>query len=337
MPQNAWSGTVEYMIARGSELDNVMLAHWSGSSAPTPLSPDASYGDPASLNFLAQTFQVFPEHVRAAFSAFRSNPSASGALLVRGLPIGDLPPTPPSPRSILEKDHGTETLLLAAASGLGFPVGYAPEHGGDLVQNIVPVPTAADRQVSTSSKVRLEFHTEAAFHPHRPRYLLLLCLRGDPSASTTLSSIREAVACLEPQHLDVLREPRFATGVDESYLGYRSDALGSPFPAISGAPGAESVCFDGDLMQGLDSEAVQALESLRAALDSVQRAIVLEAGDLLVVDNHIAVHGRSPFTPRFDGTDRWLQRSFVLDDLDRSASDRVGRVIATKFGTTTHV
>ena len=28
----------------------------------------------------------------------------------------------------------------------------------------------------------LMFHTETAFHPHRPRYLLLLCLRGDPAA-----------------------------------------------------------------------------------------------------------------------------------------------------------
>lgn len=323
------------MTARGNELDNVMLEHWFGATTPAALASDAPYGDPASLDFLERTFQAFPEHVRVSFSAFRSNPSVSGALLVRGIPLGQLPATPPSPRSPLVKDRHTETLLLAAASGLGFPIGYAPEHGGDLVQNIVPVPAVADRQVSTSSKVRLEFHTEAAFHPHRPRYLLLLCLRGDPSASTTLSSIREAISVLEPRHLAVLRQPRFATGVDESYLGYRSAALGSPFPAISGAIGAESVCFDGDLMQGLDFEAVQALEGLRTALDSVQRAIVLEAGDLLVVDNHIAVHGRSPFTPRFDGTDRWLQRSFVLDDLERSAPDRVGRIIATKFGTAT--
>jgi L-asparagine oxygenase len=325
------------MTARGDELDSVMLTHWSNSFAPAPLSPDAAYGDPASLNFFDQAFQAFPEHVRATFSAFRSAPSVSGALLVRGLPLGQLPATPPSPDSILEKDRNTETLLLAAASGLGFPVGYAPEHGGDLVQNIVPVLSTTDRQVSTSSKVRLEFHTEAAFHPHRPRYLLLLCLRGDPAAATTLSSIREAVSHLAPQHLAVLREPRFATGVDESYLGYRSEALGSPFPALAGGAGGESVCFDGDLMQGLDPEAVQALEGLRSALDAVQRAIVLETGDLLVIDNHVAVHGRSPFTPRFDGTDRWLQRSFVLDALDRSTPDRVGRVIATKFDTVTHV
>ena len=46
---------------------------------------------------------------------------------------------------------------------------------------------------------------------------------------------------------------------------------------------------------------------------------MLEAGDLLVVDNRRAVHGRSEFRARFDGTDRWLQRTFVVDDL---AADR---------------
>lgn len=59
---------------------------------------------------------------------------------------------------------------------------------------------------------------------------------------------------------------------------------------------------------------------------------VLEAGDLLVIDNAVAVHGRTPFTPRFDGTDRWLQRTFVVSDLRSSDAERRGRVIATHFG-----
>ena len=58
---------------------------------------------------------------------------------------------------------------------------------------------------------------------------------------------------------------------------------------------------------------------------------MLEAGDLLVVDNSVAVHGRTPFTARFDGTDRWLQRTFVVADLAASAGERDGRVIATRF------
>lgn len=283
---------------------------------------------------LALTLQVassLPASVRAALNEFRSDPPHSGALLLRNLPIGELPATPPAPQAATNKDSQTETILLSVAAALGFAVGYAPEHGGDLVQNIVPVASSADRQVSTSSKVRLEFHTEAAFHPHRPKYLLLLCLRGDPTAATTLCSVRDAVLRIPAELLEILRQPRFATGVDESYIGYKSSRLGPPFRAVSGPPGLESICFDGDLTKGLDGEAAAALEALRSAIDDSQVSITLEAGDLLVVDNDIAVHGRSPFTPRFDGTDRWLQRTFVVEDLESSASERTGRIITTDF------
>jgi alpha-ketoglutarate-dependent taurine dioxygenase len=252
-------------------------------------------------------------------------------LLIRGVPIGDLPATPATPRAAVGKDRRTEMLLLAAARLLGHPVGYLPEHGGDLVQNIVPVQATADRQVSTSSRVQLEFHTEAAFHPHRPRYLLLLCLRGDPSAETTYCSVRDMVPVLDPAQVAILRQARFATGVDESYIGFRSDALGPAMPVLSGPSGQERICFDGDLMVGLDPEAHAAIESLRIATRRVQGGVVLTAGDLLIIDNTVAVHGRTPFTPRFDGTDRWLQRAFVVNDLAASADDRRGRIIATEF------
>jgi len=301
---------------------------------PAPIPSFARFDDPTSLARYESSIGLLPLEVRQGLERFTQDPPETGALLLQNLPVGPLPPTPGSPQDHAEKDRVTETLLLTLASALGFPVGYLPEHGGDLVQNIVPVKGAADRQVSTSSKVRLEFHTEAAFHPHRPRYLLLFCLRGDPKASTTLSSVRTAVSHLDAATLDVLRQPRFATGVDESYLGYRSAALGDPFSPVSGPVGRETICFDGDLMQGLDLAAEAALESMRAAVDEAQIAITLAAGDLLVVDNRIAVHGRSPFTPRFDGTDRWLQRSFVVEDLSAVGPDLKGRTISTRFDST---
>jgi alpha-ketoglutarate-dependent taurine dioxygenase len=90
--------------------------------------------------------------------------------------------------------------------------------------------------------------------------------------------------------------------------------------------------FDADLMVGLDVEADAALQALAAAVAANHVSVVLTPGDLLVIDNTMAVHGRSPFTPRFDGTDRWLQRTFVVADLAPSAGERRGRVITTRFG-----
>jgi alpha-ketoglutarate-dependent taurine dioxygenase len=74
------------------------------------------------------------------------------------------------------------------------------------------------------------------------------------------------------------------------------------------------------------------LQILGETLSAHHSSVVLEPGDLLVIDNDIVVHGRSPFVARFDGTDRWLQRAFVVEDLAPSNGERDGRVITTAFG-----
>lgn len=276
--------------------------------------------------------RALPADLYDAVIDFADEPNRSGALLLRRLPVGDVPATPATPTAPTGKDLVSETTLLTVARLLGQPVGYLPEHGGDLVQNLVPTPSSARRQTSTSSTVQLMFHTEAAFHPHRPRYLLLLCLRGDPAAATTLSSIREVRHLLDERHWRTLFEPRFRTTADESYLDGRAGELGPAAPVLAGDPERPTMVFDADLMHGTDAEATAALGALAAATARHHTGVVLEPGDLLVVDNTVAVHGRSPFSPRFDGTDRWLQRAFVVADLAPSAAERRGRVIVTRFG-----
>ena len=270
--------------------------------------------------------------VHDALVDFADHPHESGALLVKGMPVGALPPTPPTPTTPTCKTATSEFTLLTVARLLGHPVGYEPEHGGDIVQNLVPVRGAETRQVSTSSRVDLMFHTEAAFHPFRPRYLLLLCLRGDDAAITTLSSIHELLPHLPVSVAEVLFQPRFRTAVDESYLQGRTNVLSAAMPVLSGDRRWPSMVFDADLMVGVDSEADEALQVLARAVAATQTGVALEPGDLLVVDNSLSVHGRTAYTPRFDGTDRWLQRAFVATDLASSAADRRGRVIVTHFG-----
>jgi L-asparagine oxygenase len=273
-----------------------------------------------------------PAIVHDALVDFADAAPQAGAIVLRGLPVGELGLTPDSPTSPTSKDHASEFVLLTAARRLGQPVGYLPEHGGELVQNLVPTRANADRQVSTSSGVDLMFHTEAAFHPHRPRYLLLLCLRGDPNATTTLSSIFEVLPTLPWRVVDTLCQPRFRTAVDESYLHGRENELGAPMPVLSGERHRPTMVFDADLMVGTDTEADDALRALGAAVEAHKTGLALEAGDLLVVDNNVAVHGRSSYTPRWDGYDRWLQRAMVVADLAPSAGERDGRVIVTHFG-----
>ncbi|MDP9464465.1 MAG: TauD/TfdA family dioxygenase [Actinomycetota bacterium] len=294
--------------------------------------PSFSAGTEFFVHSAGHAARLLPAIIHDALVDFADSAHRSGALLLRGLPVGELPRTPPTPTTPADKDSLSEFTLLTVARRLGQPVGYEPEHGGDLVQNIVPTETAVDRQISTSSKVQLMFHTEAAFHPYRPRYLLLLCLRGDPAAQTTLASIFEVMPQLAADVIDVLFPPRFRTAVAESYLHGRSNVLGAPMAVLTGDRRRPSMVFDADLMVGVDEQADDALCALGDATAARHASVALEAGDLLVVDNAVAVHGRTPFAPRFDGTDRWVQRTFVVSDLAPSAADRRDRMITTRFG-----
>ena len=294
--------------------------------------PDTAIGDERFVRAAGHAAQLLPSVLHDALVDFADAAPQSGALVLRGVPVGSLPHTPESPTAPTVKDRVSEFVLLTVARRLGQPVGYQPEHGGDLVQNLVPTKANAHRQVSTSSGVDLMFHTEAAFHPHRPKFLLLLCLRGDANAITTLSSIFEVLPLLPERVVETLFQPRFRTAVDESYLHGRSNVLGTPMPVLSGDRQRPTMVFDADLMVGIDEEADAALRALSAVVEQHHTGLALEAGDLLIVDNDVAVHGRSSYTPRWDGFDRWIQRSMAVTDLAPSAGERDGRVIVTHFG-----
>ena len=45
----------------------------------------------------------------------------------------------------------------------------------------------------------------------------------------------------------------------------------------------------------------------------------------------VLVMYQNRFLARFDGTDRWLQRTFVVTTLAPSAGERDGRIITTSF------
>ena len=288
--------------------------------------------DDDSLVQLARNTVHLPSGLREQVNAFRADSRPQGWLLLRGLAIGEVPQTPTEPTAATTKGNASDLLLVAVASLLGEPVGYEPEHGGDVVQNLVPVRASSGRQTSTSSRIALMFHTEAAFHPHRPKYLLLLCLRGDANAQTTVASVHDALPHLADQVIDTLFQPRFRCAVDESYLHGRTNSLGAPMAVLSGNRARPTMVFDEDLMVGTDAEAERALHELGTALAANHGAITLEAGDLAILDNDVVVHGRSPFEARYDGTDRWVQRTMVVSDLAPSAGERVGRMITTVFG-----
>ncbi|MEV5593250.1 clavaminate synthase family protein [Streptomyces sp. NPDC052496] len=267
-----------------------------------------------------QEWHELPSGLRTPLGEFRRDSGRSGVLLIRGLPVDSaaLPDTPSTADSVQREAAVSAALLTMVACGLGDPAAFRPEKAGALVQDVVPVPGKEDFQGNAGS-VMLTFHNENAFHPHRPDYVMLLCLRADHEKVARLrtASIREALPLLSEQTQEVLRSAEFHTAPPPSFGGSAGGDT-APQPVLTGAAEDPALRIDFAATKPLTARAAQAMAELQDAFDRTSLSTALEAGDLAIVDNHVTTHGRSAFTPRYDGKDRWLQRTFVLKDLRRS-------------------
>lgn len=259
-----------------------------------------------------------PAGLRRALRGFRRDSGPSGTLLVRGLPVGEaeLPATPSAGGSVQRTATVPTAVLLMVAAGLGDPAAFRPEKTGALVQDVVPVPGKEDFQGNAGS-VLLSFHTENAFHPHRPDFVMLLCLRADHErvAGLRTGCIRETLPLLSRESREALWSAEFVTAAPPSFGGSEAAV---PHAVLTGAPDDPDVRVDFAATRPTTDRARAALDELAELFDLTARTVRLVPGDLAIVDNRVAVHGRTPFRPRYDGRDRWLQRTFVLTDLRRS-------------------
>lgn len=265
---------------------------------------------------------ALPGRVSSLLRTFRFDPGPAGTALIAGLPLGPapLPPTPQLPESFEPRATVPAVLAMLLGNELGTVIAYRDEKKGSMVQNVVPIPSLAASQ-SNGGSVELDMHTENAFHPHRPDYVGLLCLRsahGD-RAGTRVASIRRALPLLDPATREILHERRFVTDAPPSF---RSSGRSERSSVLSGMPEDPDICVDFHASHALDETAKRALEDLREALVAVRVDVVLHPGDMAFLDNRVVVHGRAPFSPRYDGRDRWLHRVFVHLNHRRSRRHR---------------
>lgn len=281
--------------------------------------------EPAWVRAASVESEELPASTRTLMKEFRRDSGRGGALLVRGFPIdrAELPETPQKDGSVQRHPTLPAAYLLMAACMLGNPGAYRAEKSGALVQDVVPVPGREDFQGNAGS-VELFFHNENAFHPHRPDFVMLLCLRPDHEAEAGLrtSCIRAALPLLAQEARQALSSHEFATERPSSFGSGESPA--TVHAVLTGAPDDPDVRVDFAVTRGLSSRAEKSLRDLSEAVESVACTVQLRPGDLAIVDNRVTLHGRTRFSPRYDGLDRWLQRSFVFIDIRRSREYRVG-------------
>jgi L-asparagine oxygenase len=254
------------------------------------------------------------------------------ALKDQQLYLGVVPVTP------LSYDELEQAQLREVRSALsqfvkpyGIPIGYVQEQSGRILQHIFPKKENENQQISGSSATVLAMHTEQAFHPYRPDYVILVCLREDEAAATTYATVDDIVDRLSASDIDALLQPEFVTRVDDSFR-----TNGEPDEEITisilqnGAAGMEMI-YDEALVSATTPRGETALEAFKAAVAQSTQEVVLRYGEALVIDNKQAIHGRKPFTARYDGTDRWLVRVLTRRELPPDEHMR-GYVVTYMFG-----
>jgi Fe(II)/alpha-ketoglutarate-dependent arginine beta-hydroxylase len=304
-----------------------------------------STDDPRLCVAAALAAHELPRDLRQAFERFRHD-ETRGVLLVHteyreDARIG------PTPSHWKDRPHPSPTLdeevkVALLGSLLGDVFGWGTQQDGRLIHDILPIRGTEHQQLGSSSSTTLTWHTEDAFHEHRPDYIGLYCLRNPDGIATTVAEVE--VAALSDGEVNVLFEPRFLIRPDKSHTAEfnfeasvagrgndsrfgsisRRDQDPDPVPALFGGRDAPYVRLDPEFMSAVpgDDEAARALTRLHGQVDEALFDLVLAPGDACFVDNLRVVHGRKPFRARFDGTDRWLKRVCVTRDLRRSRQSR---------------
>lgn len=230
--------------------------------------------------------------------------------VIAGLHVGTLLANVPTPLS-LPAPNGYENELLnnailEFASSFGQPYGFDNEQGGALVQDLFPIKKNETEQISSSSKIELEIHTETAFHPDAPGFIVLFCVRGDENAGTTFVELEDVMAGLTQKDIGLLSKKSFITTVDKSFLDEGEENKEIKTEILH--EGGKKMVYDMTAMRGVDEESQTALNRFTELVHKEKHTFYLETGQIAVVDNWRTAHGRTQFTPRYDGTDRWLKR-----------------------------
>lgn len=275
---------------------------------------------------LAVLCHELPESVRTTLIRFRLLNEPSGGFVLSGLPIDldRIGPTPQTHEAIEFTDEVRRAtgLHLLLASVLGAPISQAAVREGRMIVDVCPLPGDENTQLATSSTGGLTWHNEDAHHDLRADWILLMCLRNPDRVPTTFARVNDLR--LPSDVTKKLYDECFTVVPDSSHLGGAGISL--KVAVLSGDRRSPFVRVDPAFMprELQEDDAAGPLDAIVKALDDNLQDVVLQPGDVMVIDNRRTVHGRRPFTPRFDGTDRWLRVMNVAADLRPSEGQRTG-------------
>ena len=271
--------------------------------------------------------QKLPPHLKNILSRFSNSGSSTGFLLIKNIQVENLPLTPDDNNHKIGEQTVLSHIQAIILSYFSELIAYEAEGYGRLFQDVVPIKSMSTYQTSLGSNTELEIHTEQAFSKLRPDFLSLACLRGDTQALTYILPVQNILENISEEEKLLLREPLWNTGVDLSFKLHGKEFIDGdirgPLPILNGNETDLHLIFDQDLMKGTCEKSTIMIQKIIDIYYKHRLFHNLTSGDIIILDNQRAVHGRSPFFPKFDGNDRFLIRCFSTLDYNKSSYARI--------------
>jgi L-asparagine oxygenase len=281
--------------------------------------------------------KCLPSRIIRKLKHFARYGSETGFFLIKNIPIREssLQNTPPGNNCKIGEQTAMARIQSIIMHVFSEIIAYEAECYGRIFQDVVPTQSMAMNQTSLGSNTELEIHTEQAFSKLRPDIISLACLRGDKNALTHILPVKRIISNITTEELEMLRKPLWNTGIDLSFKlnghDFIEGNIRGPMSIINGEDEDPLLIFDQDLMKGTTVESEQMIQKVVDIYYKQRLSHNLKPGEIILIDNLRAVHGRSPFFPKFDGYDRFLIRCFSTFDYSKSDYARSGRVVSAIY------
>jgi hypothetical protein len=218
---------------------------------------------------------------------------------------------------------GEDFLRVATAILTGVAVPFQPFTRWPLWKEI-GTNLNADPGRSTGTGYNA-FHMDLVNATRPPDYTTLLCVRPDPlgGGPSILSDARAAASRLSPSSRALLADSayRYGSFYELSDVGEEC----TPFAVLDSDPaGTGFVRFTAKMLTepGLDDAHAGAARELAGHLAEGQVSLMLERGDVLIVNQHRVMHGREPLGAGQESVPP-ADRRLLLQLFLRSAGDRI--------------
>lgn len=300
-------------------------ADYESVSATWPADLATSTNDAVIEQFVSSAHSLarrwLPQEVISQLESFMYDPNAPPALVIRGLPIDkELPPTEPDCHLKKAGKCVSETWLVGIGRIVGQVFTFNFLRGsrtgmGLLVREIYTTAEKVEQISAEGSRELLDMHVDFfQVSPEVfPNVIGFIGLRGDcdKEGKTLLTDNRKLYRMVDSADIQVLRSQRITWG---------GGSRGFSAYVIEGSESNPKFnIFEENLlsMGGFDKvvqgspEAVAAYKRVKAIAASLMEGVWLGSGDVLLVNQKKASHGRSPYAAKYDGHDRWLQRAYI--------------------------